>query len=89
MIYCYLEDWSYDDEYEIIGFMDSENHNYDDTVFHIYYHNSFKDAMKRILEVCKLNNIEMSILNQDNNNWSFTIKKCDIDNIKKLITTLK
>ena len=84
MIYCYLEDWSYDDEYEIIGFMDSENHNYDDTVFHIYYHNSFKHIMKRILDVWKPNNIEMSILNQGNNNWSFAIKKRDINDVKKV-----
>ena len=91
MIYCYLEDYPYteDDEYETIGFIDSENHSYNGTVFHIlYYHNSFQSTMTRILELCKLNNIEMHILSQDNNDWSFIIKKRDIDNIKFILRIL-
>lgn len=92
MIYCYLEDYPYadddKDEYEIIGFMNSDNHSYDDTVFHILYHDSFQYIMGCILELCKLNNIEMCVLNQDNNNWSFTIKKSDLNSIKSILHNL-
>lgn len=88
MIYCYLEEYPSDDEYKIIGFMNSENHIYDNTVFHILHYDSFKHSMKHILKLCKLNNIEICVLNQDNDNWSFTIKKSDINNIKFILHSL-
>lgn len=50
--------------------MNGENHIYDNTVFHI---------------LCKLNNINICVLNQDDDNWSFTIKKSDINNIKFIL----
>ena len=84
----YKNEYKDKDEYKIIGFMDSENHSYDDTVFHVLYCDSFQSTMGRILKLCELNNIEMSVLNQDNNNWSFTIKKSDLDNIKSILHSL-
>ena len=77
-IYCYLSD-------NILGFMSSTNHSIDNEVFYtINVKNKFSETMNT---VNKLIDAHVSLLDQDNLHWTYSIPPSLINTVKNILTS--
>ena len=69
-IYCYYrEGEKYGDEYDIIGFMDAENHAWDNECFHTIEHGgTFSDGIEEIFDEID-DDFQLECINSDNHNY--------------------
>ena len=91
VIYCYSE-WDAYNNWLTVGFMSSKNHTIDDTVFDSFETKSFEEGMKLLTALFKHERVNASLLNQDNDNWSYVVEgdnRLQFNKIKTIINSLK
>lgn len=80
IIHCYITNDIRFGGY-ILGFMDGTNYKWDDTVFAtIRSDKSFTKIMSEILSEFIVSHISLSLLDQDNGNWTYLISN-DIEKL--------
>ena len=90
LIYCYIEqDWDEEEDYYILGLMNSFNHGWDTDCFHtIHCDKSFSSSVSKIHDILKSNNISNRV-NQDSGNWRYSITGAEIHKAKKLLREIE